>query len=142
MMYGFLADLLVAVHVGYVAYVLAGEVLILAGWWRGWAWVRHFWFRATHLLAIGIVVVEEAVGMRCPLTVWEEQLRLQAGQPVTGETFVGRIFHSVLFYDAQPWVFTVVYSVTGAVVLATLFLCPPRPFMRGPASATGEPARR
>lgn len=126
MMYGFLADLMVAIHVGYVAYVLVGEVLILVGWWRGWGWVRNFWFRVTHLFAIGIVVVEEAVGMRCPLTVWEEWLRVKAGQPVTGETFVGRILHSLLFYDAAPRVFTAIYSVAGTVVLATLFLCQPR----------------
>jgi hypothetical protein len=88
-MYGFLADLLVAVHVGYVGYVVAGEVLIVVGWWRGWGWVWNFWFRATRLLAIGVVITEEAIGVRCPLTVWEESLRVRAGQPVTGESFVG-----------------------------------------------------
>jgi hypothetical protein len=131
-MYGFLADLLVAVHVGYVAYVLIGEALIVAGWPAGWRWVRNFWFRATHLFAIGVVVVEEFVGLRCPLTVWEEWLRVRAGQPVTGETFVGRLLHSILFYDAPPWAFTAGYAVTGAVVLVTLFLSPPRrPFTAG-----------
>jgi hypothetical protein len=125
-MYGLLADLMVAVHVGYVVYVLVGEVLILAGRWRGWGWVRNFWFRATHLLAIGVVVFEEFVGLRCPLTVWEEWLRVRAGEPVTGETFVGRLLHSLLFYDAQPWVFTVGYAATGLVVLATLLVSPPR----------------
>jgi hypothetical protein len=55
-MYGFLADLIVTVHVGYVAYVLVGQVLILVGWWREWEWVRNVWFRSTHLLAIGVVV--------------------------------------------------------------------------------------
>ena len=77
-MYGFLADLLVAVHVGYVAYVLVGEVLILVGWAFGRQWVRNFWFRATHLLAIDVVVFEEVIGVRCPLTVWEEWLRVRA----------------------------------------------------------------
>jgi hypothetical protein len=64
--------------------------------------VRNFWFRTTHLLAIGIVVFEEAVVMRCPLTVWEEQPRVKASRPVTGGTFVGRILHSILCYDAEP----------------------------------------
>jgi hypothetical protein len=125
-MYGFLADLMVAIHVGYVAYVLVGQVLIVVGWWRGWQWVRNFWFRATHVLAIGVVVFEEVASLRCPLTLWEEWFRVRAGQPVTGETFVGRLLHSILFYDAPPWVFTVGYLTTGAVVLLTLILCPPR----------------
>lgn len=126
-MYEFLADALVAVHVGYVAYVVVGEALILLGWWRGWRWVRDFWFRATHVLAIGVVVFEEVIGVRCPLTVWEEWLRVRAGQPVTGQTFVGRLLHAILFYEDTPqWVFTLGHAVTGAVVLATLFLCRPR----------------
>lgn len=137
-MYGFLADVMVTVHVGYVLYVLVGEVLILAGWGLGWGWVRNFWFRATHLVAIGVVVFEEFFGIRCPLTVWEEQLRVLAGQPVTGETFVGRLFHALLFYeDAPQWVFAATHAAVGAVVLATFVLCPPRrPFARG----RGHPA--
>jgi hypothetical protein len=47
-MYGFLADVTIAVHVVYVAFVVAGELLILLGGWRGWAWVRHSWFRTAH----------------------------------------------------------------------------------------------
>jgi hypothetical protein len=125
-MYAFLADLMVTVHVGYVAYVLVGLVLIFMGWWKQWKWVRNFWFRATHLIAIVVVVFEEFAGLRCPLTVWEESFRVRAGQQVTGGSFIGRLLHSILFYDAPPWVFTVGYSITGAIVLATLFLSPPR----------------
>jgi hypothetical protein len=125
-MYGFLADMMVAIHVGYVVFVVVGEILILTGWRRGWTWVRNIWFRALHLFAIGVVVFEEYTELRCPLTMWEEALRIRAGQPVTGESFIGRVLHSVLFYDAPKWVFTVGYSVMGAMVLATLALCPPR----------------
>lgn len=130
-MYGVLADLLAAVHVAYIAYVLVGEGFILVGWRRGWKWARNFWFRATHLLAIGIVVVEGAVGVRCPLTVWEEWLRVKAGQPVTGQTFVGRLLHAILFYEDTPqWVFTALHTGFGAIVLVTLFLCRPHGFAK------------
>jgi len=130
-MYGILADLMVAIHVGYVSYVVLGQLLIWLGWAAGWQWVRNFWFRATHLLAIGIVAFEEVMGIRCPLTVWEEHFRELAGQPTTGETFLGRLLHSLLFYDFQPWVFTTIYMSTLAVVLVTLIFCPPRrPFRK------------
>jgi hypothetical protein len=135
-MYGFLADLMVAIHVGYVGYVVVGQLLIWLGWAVGWKWVRNFWFRATHLLAIGIVAYEELMGIRCPLSVWEEHFRELAGQPTTGETFLGRLLHSLIFYDFQPWVFTVIYMTTLSVVVLTLTLCPPRrPFRTKP---TGE----
>ena len=45
-----------------------------------WKWVRNPWFRAIHLIAIGIVVAESLAGIPCPLTVWERQLRKMAGQ--------------------------------------------------------------
>ncbi len=103
-MYGFLADVTIAVHVAYVAFVVAGELLILLGWWRGWAWVRSFWFRTAHLLAIGAVVVVELPVVRCPLTIWDEAFRARAGQPVSGETFMSRLRYSLLSFEAPPWV--------------------------------------
>jgi hypothetical protein len=130
--YGLLADLMVTIHVGYVAYVIVGQFLIWLGWTVGWRCVRNFWFRVTHLATIGVVVVEEVFDIRCPLTIWEEYFRKLAGQPITGETFLGRLLHSILFYDAPSWVFTVGYLSTGALVLVTILLCPPRwPFVRG-----------
>jgi hypothetical protein len=144
-LYGLLADLVVGIHVGYVAFVIVGQVLIWAGWALGWRWVRNFWFRAVHLVMIGAVVFEELSGIRCPLTVWEEALRELAGQPVTGESFLGRALHWMLFYEAPGWMFRVGYLTTGALVLGTFVLCPPRrPFgrrrgrlaqMRGPTRA-------
>ena len=125
-MYGFLADLVVTLHVGYVSYVVVGQLLILLGWMCGWSWVRNFWFRATHLLAMAVVVFEELADIRCPLSVWEEKLRVLASQPVTGETFMGRLLHSILFYDAPPWVFTVGYLSFGALILLTFIFCMPR----------------
>jgi len=125
-MYGLLADLVVALHVGYVGYVVVGQGLILIGWALGWKWVRNIWFRLTHLLAIAIVVYEELQDIRCPLSVWEEQLRVAANQPSTGESFMGRVLHAVMFYDAPPWVFTVGYLGFGSLVLLTFLCCRPR----------------
>jgi hypothetical protein len=125
-MYGFLADVMVAIHVSYVAYVVLGQLFIWFGLIMGWRCVRNMWFRITHMLAIGIVVFEELMDIRCPLSVWEERLRELAGQPTTGETFLGRMMHSLIFYDFQPWVFTAIYLTCGSVILLTFILYPPR----------------
>jgi ABC-type branched-subunit amino acid transport system permease subunit len=130
-MYGFLADLMVAIHVSYVAYVVLGQVAIWVGWAFGSRFARNFWFRSTHLLSIAVVAFEQVFDIRCPLTVWEETFREKAGQPISGETFLGRLMHSLLFHDFQPWVFAAIYYTTLAVVALTLILCPPRwPFRR------------
>jgi hypothetical protein len=125
-MYGFLADLIVGVHVAYVTYVVLGQFLIWLGWVLGWKWIRNIWFRSSHMIMMAIVVYEEIQDIRCPLSVWEEHFRVLAGQETTGETFLGRLLHSLIFYDAPHWVFTVGYLGFGSLVLLTLILCPPR----------------
>jgi hypothetical protein len=124
--YGFGADVVVALHLAYVGFVLFGQVAILIGLLLGWGWVRNRWFRLGHLTAIVIVALEALLGIACPLTVWEENLRHLAGQEVTGDSFIGRCMHNMLFYSIEPWVFTVCYVAFALLVIATFVLAPPR----------------
>src|SRR5437764_14821538 len=80
--YAILADAIVAAHVAYVSFVILGQLAILIGWPLGWKWIRNPWFRMIHLLMILIVVVESLpfVKYECPLTTWEYELRVEAGQ--------------------------------------------------------------
>src|SRR5262249_11427850 len=134
-----LADLLVVFHATYVSFVVFGLVLILLGVARRWKWVRNTWFRALHLLAIGIVVVEALAGIPCPLTTWESSLRHVAGQAGFPGDFTGSWPHHFLFYRAEPRVFTLVYPLFGLAVLAAFVLAPPRwPGRSRPGSPTGS----
>ena len=126
LLYAILADIVVAVHVAYVSFVVLGLVLILVGWLLKWRWVHNVWFRAVHAAMIGIVVVEAVLGIVCPLTEWEQQLRRAAGQTSYGGSFVGHWLHELLFFEAEPWVFTLAYCLFGALVLTTFWLVPPR----------------
>jgi hypothetical protein len=121
-----LADLVVVIHAAYVSFVVVGLALILIGVVLRWRWVRNPWFRATHLIAIGIVVAESIAGIPCPLTVWERNLRLLGGQTGYQGDFIGYWAHQLLFYRAEPWVFTVVYILFGLAVAAAFLLAPPR----------------
>jgi hypothetical protein len=127
----FLADLIVIVHACYVSFVVFGLLAILIGAVLGWRWVRNPWFRSLHLLAIAIVVIEAIAGVPCPLTVWESRLRQQAGQAAYPGDFLGYWAHQLIFYQAEPWVFTAGYLGFGLAVLAAFWLAPPR-FRRGP----------
>ena len=104
---GILADVIVVAHAAYVGFVVLGLVAILAGVAFRWQWVRNPWFRWTHLTMIGIVVAEALAGIPCPLTVWEHQLRKGAGQVAYAGDFIGYWTHRLLFFRAEPWVFTV-----------------------------------
>lgn len=121
-----LADLVVAVHVGYVAFVLFGQLAIVAGLLRGWTWVRNLWFRLAHLAAVLIVASESILSIPCPLTVWERELRTRAGQQTTGDDFIGAALRDLIFLDAPPWAFTVAYVGFALLVLVTFLVAPPR----------------
>jgi hypothetical protein len=124
--YTILADVLVVVHFLFVAFVVVGQVLIMIGAPLRWRWARNFWFRFAHLACIAIVASEAAANIKCPCTVWEDQLRAAAGQQVAEGTFMGRLAHNLLFYNADPALFPPMHMLFGALVLETFLLFPPR----------------
>lgn len=124
--YAFAADLVVAAHIAYVAFVVLGLLLTLVGVALGWRWVRNPWFRGVHLAMILIVVAEAWLGITCPLTTWEKQLRRLAGETTYRGDFIGRWLHEALFFDLPPAVFTLIYTAFGLAVLATWVFAPPR----------------
>ena len=127
------ADLIVSIHFVYVIVVVGGLFVIILGGVLRWRFVRNFWFRAIHLAMILIVVFETIFGITCPLTDWEYELRIAAGQfNASSESFIARLIHLLIFYEFPQIVFTVVYCVFGLVVLATWRLIPPLyPWKRG-----------
>lgn len=120
-----LADLVLVVHALFVGFVVMGQGLILVGVWRGWLWVRNRILRLLHLLAIGMVVLQAWIGVLCPLTVIENALRVRAGESPYAGAYIRYWLHRLIFYDAEPWVFTMLYTVFGAVVVLTWYLAGP-----------------
>ncbi|MEM1080928.1 MAG: DUF2784 domain-containing protein [Pseudomonadota bacterium] len=123
---GVLADLILGVHFLIVLFLLLGQVLVLFGWWRRWAWVRNGWFRLIHLITIGFVVVQTWLGRLCPLTIWEQQLRAAAGQAVHEQSLIQYWLGRTLFVEWPWWVFIALYTTFGLLVLASWWGYPPR----------------
>ncbi|MBT59478.1 MAG: hypothetical protein CL393_08140, partial [Acidiferrobacteraceae bacterium] len=72
------ADMMLFMHVLFVAFVIAGLVFVFVGKIASWPWVLNPWFRLLHLVAIAVVVLQSWLGVICPLTIWEMQLREKA----------------------------------------------------------------
>jgi hypothetical protein len=139
MWYGYLADLIVFVHVLYVGYVVVGQLAIIVAAPFRWEWARNPWFRFTHLLAIAVVAYEALNGIRCPLTIWEEQLRALGGLDVgTGESFVGRLFHDLLYYDLPEIFFNTLHVAMFVLVVQGVVMYPPRLWRRAKPAGQGE----
>ncbi|WP_203301432.1 DUF2784 domain-containing protein [Marinobacter sediminum] len=124
--YVVLADSLLVLHVAFVAYVVLGLLAIYLGHFLNWSWVRNVWFRTTHLIAIGIVVVQSWLGVICPLTTWEMALRSRAGDASYEGSFIQHWLHAILYFSAPEWVFILSYSVFGGLVLLSWFIIRPR----------------
>lgn len=131
-----LADSVLALHVALVVFVVAGLALVVAGnLLHRWRWVNQLWFRLAHLAAIAVVVAESWFGIVCPLTTLEMWLRAQAGAARYSEGFIEHWLGRLLYYNAPPWFFIVVYTLFGLAVVAAWWYFPPA---RRPAAPTGR----
>ncbi|MEM7610417.1 MAG: DUF2784 domain-containing protein [Pseudomonadota bacterium] len=120
--YALLADLILVVHFAFVLFVVVGFALILCGMAASWRWVENRTFRLIHLAAIGIVVLQAWLGQLCPLTIWESQLRRLAGEQGYSGSFIEHWLHKVMFFEAEQWVFMLIYTVFGLLVALTWWL--------------------
>ncbi|MBT2970738.1 MAG: hypothetical protein B6D72_10355 [gamma proteobacterium symbiont of Ctena orbiculata] len=123
--YLFAADAILLIHFLFVAFVVFGLVAIYIGHGLSWVWIRNFWFRIVHLVCIAIVVVQSWIGVLCPLTIWEMRLREKAGEDSYTGAFIQHWLQRILYYEAPDWVFLLVYTVFGIIVIASWFIVRP-----------------
>ena len=121
-LYLLLADFILVVHSVFVLFVVAGFLVIVFGRFIGWSWIYNRVFRISHLAAIGFVVLQTYLGQLCPLTIWENILRARAGVGGYEESFIQHWLQRLLYYEAEPWEFGVVYTVFGILVMTVTVL--------------------
>jgi hypothetical protein len=89
-MYGFLADLVMVLHFGFILLVVFGGLLVLR--WQG--------FALLHLPAVfWSLFLEFKPGTICPLTPLEQSLRLRAGEAGYGGGFIEHYLEPIIYPD-------------------------------------------
>ncbi len=126
--YLLMADIILLVHLLFVVFLVFGLVFIFIGKLFSWPWVRNPWFRWIHLVSMGIVVLQSWLSVICPLTIWEMSLRGKAGDSVYAGSFVSYWLDRLLYYQAPEWVFILIYTLFGSLVVFSWFWIRPRPF--------------
>lgn len=116
------AALVLAAHLAIIAFNLFGLVAIPLGAARGWSWVYAKGWRMLHVASLGVVALQALLGQACILTLWQDALS-GTGR---GEPLIMRWVNSLIFWPLPLWVFTLLYVVIFAYVLALLWLVPPR----------------
>ena len=87
MIYRFLADLVVLVHFGFIAFVLLGGLLAFRRQWVAWL----------HIPAVGWGGFIELTGRLCPLTPLENQLRRAGGLTEYSQSFIEQYVIPVVY---------------------------------------------
>lgn len=125
-LYQYLADTILFAHFSFVVFVIVALILTVIGGYRKWIWIRNCWFRLIHLAAISFVVVQSWLGLICPLTTLEMWLREQSNDPQYAGSFIQYWLQRVLYYQAPDWVFTIIYTVFGLLVILSWIRFPPQ----------------
>jgi hypothetical protein len=128
MFYRVLADVISAIHLVLMLYVVLGQLAIVLGIVFRWRWIRNPWFRWTHMAAILTVAAEAVLGINCPLTDWEEGLRRLGEETIDQRSFTARLVHTLLFPDLPNVDYeflTYCYYGFAVLVLVTFLLAPP-----------------
>lgn len=119
------ADLILVLHAGIVVFVVLGQLAVAIGGPRGWRWVRAPLFRLAHLATIAVVVAQAWLGRLCPLTIWEHELRLAAGQQGLDGSFIQHWVGRLLYFDLPLWVFALIYTAFALWVVYAWWRWPP-----------------
>jgi hypothetical protein len=101
--YRLLTTLILALHFGFLAYLVAGGFL-------AWRWPRTIW---VHLTTAGWGVLVIAAQLTCPLTWAEDWSRRRAGEAGLSQGFIDRYLEGVVYPEryttlAQAFVVVVV----------------------------------
>jgi len=123
--YLLLADVVLVIHVLFVVFIVFGLLLIYVGRFLKWQWVRNFWLRLTHLAGIVYVVIQTWLGLICPITILEMYLRKKAGVNTYSGSFIQHWLETLLYLDLPQWVFILIHTTFGFLVLGSWFLVKP-----------------
>jgi hypothetical protein len=124
-LYQNLADVVLLLHALFVVFVVSALLLIIVGGYHQWSWIRNWWFRVAHLASIAFVAAQSWAGLLCPLTSLEMWFREQAGATIYVGSFIQYWLERFLYYDAPNWVFVVVYTAFGLLVIIAWLRFPP-----------------
>ncbi|EQD76007.1 hypothetical protein B1B_01979, partial [mine drainage metagenome] len=113
-------------HLGIIVFNIGGLIVIPWGGVRGWSWVRNFWLRLAHLVALSVVAIQALLGRACFLTIWQAELSTRAEARGHTPPLIAHWINQLIFWPIPLWVFTLLYIVVWVYTVALWWRFPPR----------------
>ena len=102
-----IADIVLFFHFCIVVFITFGFVLIPIGYNFNWIWIKNKKLRLLHFGMMIFVTFETILGLSCPLTVLENNLRgINENQ-----LFLSRWITEVIYWDFQSEFFLILYCL-------------------------------
>ena len=119
-----LSDILVAVHLLWAAFMVGGFVLGLAAI-RFRRLRRLLILRTIHLAGIIFTASVPLWAGICPVTRWENLLRLRAGAEAIPRSFLAYYADRILYLDVPAWAITAGTALVAVGSVVLYFVFPP-----------------
>jgi hypothetical protein len=120
-----------ALHLAIIVFNVAGCVLIPVGAWRGWQWVREFWWRLAHLFSLAAVAAQALSGHACFLTIWQGDL---SGAPHV-QPLIAAWIDRLIHWPLPLWMFAIAYAAIFVyVIVLWIAVLPLAPWQRRAAT--------
>ena len=102
-----IADFVLLVHFCIVLFISFGFFLIPVGYSFDWIWIKKRHLRLLHAGMMSFITFETLLGMACPLTILENNLR----DINENQLFVSKWMSEIIYWDFPSKFFIVLYCI-------------------------------
>ena len=117
-----IADIVLIFHFCIVIFITFGFFLIPIGYKFGWVWVTNLKLRILHCGMMMVVTLETLLGITCPLTSIENNLR----GVYESTSFLSYWVKQIIYWDSPDQFFIILYCMVLVWTFSMWKLFPPR----------------
>ena len=116
-----LADIVLILHFFIVIFITVGFFLIPIGYYYDWNWIKSLKLRIFHCGSMFLVTFETLVGITCPLTSIENNLRGMSNN----KSFISFWIEKIIYWDFPTKFFIFLYFIFLGWTLLMWKIYPP-----------------
>ena len=102
-------------------FITVSFFLIPFGYFQKWKWVKNKYYRLTHLVLMGIILIETILGFMCPLTILENFLR----NNIEVDNNLTQIIHQIMYWNLPNYQFIILYILSFSYLIFLWFFFKP-----------------